>query len=85
MMPTRAPHVPGATGRKPAPNEVAINFGKMGNLSSVIGIGLLDFIIYSLLEAAIAFLVRVNTDLAIARAASFLIGAKLGQSSKLTS
>lgn len=42
---TRAPHVPGATGKKPAPKEVAISLGKRGNLSSVIGIGLLDFML----------------------------------------
>ncbi len=83
-MPTSAPQVPGATGRKPAPNEVAINFGKSGNFSSVIGIGLLDFISYNLLEAEAALRARVKTALAIAREASFLIGAKLGQSSKLT-
>ncbi len=26
-----APHVPGATGRNPKPNDVAISFGKRGN------------------------------------------------------
>ena len=30
-MASMAPHVPGITGRKPTPNEVAINFGKRGN------------------------------------------------------
>lgn len=43
---TIAPHVPGAIGKKPAPNDVAINFGNRGNFSSVIGIGLLDFILH---------------------------------------
>ncbi len=85
MIPTSAPQVPGATGKNPAPNEVAIILGKRGNFSSVMGTGRLDFIIYIRLDEEAAFLTLAKTDLAMPRAASFLIGAKLSQSSKLTS
>ncbi len=81
-MATIAPHVPGAIGKNPAPKEVAIILGKIGNFSYVIGTGLLDLIYHYSLEVALR--ACDNTDFAMAREASFLIGAKLGQSSKLT-
>lgn len=43
-MATNAPHVPGATGRKPAPKEVAINLGSRGNGFPAIFTGRRDFI-----------------------------------------
>ena len=41
-----APHVPGIHGRKPTIHDVAISLGSNGNFSSVIGIGLRDFMAY---------------------------------------
>lgn len=60
-MPTIAPHVPGATGRNPAPNDVAIIFGKSGNFSFVIGIGRLDFISFFLFLKLLCELVSAQT------------------------
>lgn len=86
MMPTRAPHVPGHTGRKPAPSEVDINRGRSGKRFVDPSGNFVDLRYgFAMVQRPFSFLRIVDiTGRAMNGATSVRQGAKLGQSLKLT-